>query len=110
MVEVGAEKPVEALAAHFALDSAQQQRAFFVRNQSTTVIGIAAGQREVENAVGFGQRGHLAIELPAAQRGLHFLTLAAVHFFDDAPFQVNGEALVKPEIAPGGVGDEVAGP
>ena len=45
-----------------------------------------------------------------AQGGEHFTHVSAVDGLHDALLEVHGEALIEPEVVPGGIGDEVAAP
>src|SRR5205823_101226 len=54
VVEVAAEKRVEALPTDSVFDSAEHERALFIGDQRDAIVGIAARQIDMQNAIGFG--------------------------------------------------------
>ena len=52
----------------------------------------------------------LVAQVGQAEDRLHLGAIGPVEVLDDPPLEVGGEPLIEPEVAPGGVGHQVAGP
>ena len=111
-VEVAAQPDVEARTAHSGLDHPHERRALVVCDRRDPVIGIATGEVDVQDLVaGFVlERGQLAGQLAAPEDFEHPCAPLAVQLLHDPVFEVGGEPLVEPEVAPRRVGHQVAGP
>ena len=109
-VEVAAQERVEPLAAGRLLQPAEEQGALLVGHLRHPGVGVAAGEIDVQDLVGVVQPLEVGAQRPETEHRLHRRALRPVHRLDDAALQVDREALVQPEVAPGGVGHQVPGP
>ena len=110
MAEIPAQKSIKPLAPELLLQASQQQRSLLVRHRGHAIVGVAALQVDQKNLVPLRELGHLPLQLLAAEHGFHFFARPAVYSFLNPPLHVHRESLVEPEVAPGGVGDQVARP
>ena len=99
-------------AADRLLDQSQQRRALVVGNRGHAVVGVAAGEDEVQVRVlrAGAEPGDLVDSSRRPSTSSIAVALGAVERFHDPALEVDGEAFVQPEVAPRRVGDEVARP
>ena len=104
---------VELFDADQFLDVVQEGEALFVGDGAEGVVGVLAFEvrDELGEVVVFAELGDgVGQGFPADDGGEVAVLVAAVDFALDAAFEVDGPAFVEPEVFPGGVADEVAGP
>ena len=109
-VEIAAQPGVEPLPARDPLDGAQEGRALVIGDGVHAVVGIAASQVEMQAGVGGGQGFQLVLQPVPAQNLFLHRPVMAVDRLHDPVLEIGGETLVQPEVVPGGVGDQIAGP
>ncbi len=62
----------------------------------------------MQDLIAQGEFFEFFVQLAAIENLLHEGLIATVDCFLNAVFYVSGEALVEPEVTPGGVGNQVA--
>lgn len=112
--DVGPHVQIEPFTAHVRLDRFEEIRALLVRHAREHVVRVDAVLVEVQLAVVrravLVEPLQVALELAGHDGSLQVCGFLAPHRFHDAERGPLGPALVQPEVGPGRVGDEVAGP
>ena len=110
MVEVGTQERVEARATDSLLEQTQEQIALEIGHLVHTVVRVAPLQIDVQDLVGRLQPRQFLVQRLAVEGGLHVHARAAEDLLQDAALEIDRDAFVQPEVAPGGVGHEIARP
>ncbi len=113
LLEILLQEGIECRTAKMVLQHAQKISAFFVGQFTKRIIRIAVVKVNTQlGKLGFDwcEPVNSVSQGPLSEEPLHLGEIVAIQSFDNTPFKVGGKAFIEPEIAPGGIGDEIAGP
>ncbi len=110
MIEVLPQEFIEGLAPETVFQPHQEQPALVVGHAVEGLLRVLVGQVAGQDLRGRIELFELFVQAHPVQRRLHLGALGRVQGLDDTAFEIGGEALVQPQVLPGGVGHQVARP
>ena len=110
VIEVAAQERIEAFAAELDVEKGQEQPPLLVGHLAERGIGVAPAQVDRQHLIFGFAHGEAVAQGLQAQHAFHGFAPLAVHLIHDAAFQVIGETLADPYIAPRRVGHQIPRP